>query len=332
MKRFLIVLIILSIMVQVMANADNTVTITGIEGRVERKIKKSIFFDWLKFSQWQQLTANDRLMVGDIVKTGVDSSLEISFAQDIYVKIGQQSRVIIGQRAVTEKGPAYSLELKAGQLWARVKDAWQELTRFEVVTPSAVAGVRGTLFSVAFINNKTIVTVKEGKVEVKDAASTSLKVIASNEMGIVDGTMIEDKTISREQLKLWEEKGVKDWIAATARDKSEEDSNSSLSEESDQDEQVEENEEEREEQEDNDYDNDYVEDEDDQDYEKEDEDDPEQDYEDEEEDEWDQDSEDEDERDQRDYTGDPEENGDNARGRAVGKQKGKGSQNQDDDE
>ncbi len=311
MKRFLIVLIILSIMVQVMASADNMVTITGIEGRVERKIKKSIFFDWLKFSQWQQLTANDRLMVGDIIKTGVDSSLEISFAQDIYVKIGQQSRVIIGQRAVTEKGPAYSLELKAGQLWARVKDAWQKLTRFEVVTPSAVAGVRGTLFSVAFINNKTIVTVKEGKVEVRDAASTSLKVIASNQMGIVDGTMIEDKTISREQLKLWEERGVKDWIAATARDKSAEDSNSSLSEEADQDEQVEENEEERE-------DNDYGEEEDEQDYEKEDDEDPDQDYGDEEEDEWDQDSE--------------EENGDNARGRAVGKQKGKGSQNQDDDE
>ncbi|MCG8513415.1 MAG: FecR family protein [Halanaerobiales bacterium] len=330
MKRFLIVLIILSIMVQVMASADNTITITGIEGRVERKIKKSIFFDWLKFSQWQQLTANDRLMVGDIIKTGVDSSLEISFVQDIYVKIGQQSRVIIGQRTVTEKGPAYSLELKAGQLWARVKDAWQELTRFEVVTPSAVAGVRGTLFSVAFINNQTIVTVKEGKVEVRDAASTSRKIIAGNEMGIVDGTMIEDKTISREQLKLWEEKGVKDWIAATARDKSEEDSNSSLSEEPDQDDQVEENEEEREEQKDNDYGEE--EDEDDQDYEKEDEDDPDQDYEDEEEDEWDQDSEDEDERDQRDYTGDTEENGDNARGRAVGKQKGKGSQNQDDDD
>lgn len=332
MKRFLIGLIILSIMVQVMASADNTVIITGIEGRVERKIKKSIFFDWLKFSHWQQLTASDRLMVGDIIKTGVDSSLEISFAQDIYVKIGQQSRVIIGQRAVTEKGPAYSVELKAGQLWARVKDAWQELTRFEVVTPSAVAGVRGTLFSVAFINNQTIVTVKEGKVEVRDTASTSLKVIASNEMGIVDGTMIEDKTISREQLKLWEEEGVKDWIAATARDKSAEDSNSSLSEEPDQDDQVEENEEEREEQEDNDYDNDYVEEEDEQDYEKEGDDDPDQDYEDEEEDEWDQDSEDDDERDQRDYTGDTEENGDNARGRAVGKQKGKGSQNQDDDE
>ena len=328
MKRFLIVLIILSIMVQVMASSDNTVTITGIEGRVERKIKKSIIFDWLKFSRWQQLTAHDRLMVGDIIKTGIDSSLEISFAQDIYVKIGQQSRVIIGQRAVTEKGPAYSLELKAGQLWARVKDAWQELTRFEVVTPSAVAGVRGTLFSVAFINNQTIVTVKEGKVEVKDAASTSLKVIASNEMGIVDGTMIEDKTISRDQLKMWEEKGVKDWIAATARDKSEEDSNSRLSEEADQDEQVEENEDEREEQEDDDY----GEAEDDHDYEKEAEDDPDQDYEDEEEDEWDQDSEDEDERDQRDHTGDTEENGDNARGRAVGKQKGKGSQNQDDDE
>ena len=331
MKRFLIVFIILSIMVQVMASADNTVTITGIEGRVERKIKKSTFFDWLKFSQWQQLTANDRLMVGDIIKTGVDSSLEISFAQDIHVKIGQQSSVIIGQSAVTEKGPAYSLELKAGQLWARVKDAWQELTRFEVVTPSAVAGVRGTLFSVAIINNKTIVTVKEGKVEVRDAASASLKVIASNKMGIVDGTTIEDKEISREQLKLWEERGVKDWIAATDRDKSEEDSNSNLSEEPDQDDQVkdqfepEENEEEQE-------NKDYVEDEDDQECEKEDEDNPDQDYEDEEEDEWDQDFEDEDERDDRDHTGDTEENGDNAEGRAVGKQKGKGSQKQDDDE
>ena len=219
MKELLIVLIILAILIPIMATDDNTtVIITGIKGRVERKIEKSVFFDLLKVAHWQQLKGDDILMVGDMIRTGTDSSLEISFPDDIYVKIGQQTNIIIGQRSITERSQACVLELTAGQIWARVSETWQKLTQFEVITPSAVAGVRGTLFSVAVINQKTIVTVKEGKVEVRDAANTTWKLIGRNEMGIVEGKVIEHKTITKDERILWEERTVKDWLEKTDRD------------------------------------------------------------------------------------------------------------------
>jgi hypothetical protein len=62
---------------------------------------------------------------------------------------------------------------------------------FQVITPSAVAGVRGTEFSVSYYGDESVVAVKRGKINIEKADKSQTKTIKAGKTAIVKKDMVE---------------------------------------------------------------------------------------------------------------------------------------------
>ena len=115
----------------------------------------------------------DPVFVKDIVRTKSDSKIEITFSDGNILRLAQKSRMDISEYVAGTKG---TIKLPRGKVQAIVprditkRISAQDPNRFEIHTPNAVAGVRGTDYFVYHDRNVTGVVVKEGSVHVINPA------------------------------------------------------------------------------------------------------------------------------------------------------------------
>ena len=108
----------------------------------------------------------DEVFVGDVVRTGPGAELLLSLADGSTVEIGPETVVRLDV-IPGEASPVRRLKLQMGGLVAQVVKVANRVTHFEVETPTAVAGVRGTTFAVHVgAGGRTTVYVQEGVVDV----------------------------------------------------------------------------------------------------------------------------------------------------------------------
>lgn len=132
---------------------------------------------------------------GDQIRTDADAAVRIVFSDRSLLNIGPNASVVIQDYTVakSERRRRVGIKLWAGRAWARVT-TWfgSGDSRFEVKTPNAVAGVRGTEFAVNVDpEGETTVTVFEGAVEVGPLdPSAQLAMLSPGQRGRVktDGT------------------------------------------------------------------------------------------------------------------------------------------------
>ena len=148
------------------ASASNSVgTITIILGQV----------DVLKPSAERAIPvyAGHRLEIGDVVRTKSKSKAEITLKDGSIIRLAQKTRFEITEFLVEDgKRRKGSLRLLRGKIRAIVSDKGPSKTgpgKFEVHTPTAVTGVRGTDFYVYYIGSSGIL-VTEGTVAVFNPA------------------------------------------------------------------------------------------------------------------------------------------------------------------
>ena len=121
---------------------------------------------------WVYADKGDVLDNGDSLKTGKNSYAELEFSNGSRVKISQETEVSIYK-------DYFSLAIGYVRLYIT-----KLFPNFEVRTPSAIAGVRGTEFTVEVLEDQTtIVTVYEGEVDVM-AQGKTLR-LRKGESGIV---------------------------------------------------------------------------------------------------------------------------------------------------
>jgi len=116
-------------------------------------------------------SVGDSLSAGDLVRTKSGGYAEIQYKDGALLKIAQRSRVDIGEQSGGQGTDFSNARLVRGKVQAivdppAIKDPGQssKARRFEIRTPNAVAGVRGTDFVVTFQRNVTGVLVKRGTV------------------------------------------------------------------------------------------------------------------------------------------------------------------------
>lgn len=107
-------------------------------------------------------TVGTEVNVGDFVRTKSSSGCEIRFRDGNVIKVGPRSRIDISEYAVDRD--TRSIGLSRGKVEAVVvpplqKDTKLQPKRFEIHTPNAVAGVRGTDYLVFYEGNATGVLV-----------------------------------------------------------------------------------------------------------------------------------------------------------------------------
>jgi len=110
-----------------------------------------------------------RVGTGDVLKTGDKGRVDLRWVDDTRMRIGPNAQVTVLKSHYNSatKGDTQIFKLDLGRVWIRILKVLSQKSKFEIVTPSATAGVRGTIFSVAVgQDGKTLVSVKEGKVAV----------------------------------------------------------------------------------------------------------------------------------------------------------------------
>lgn len=165
MKKFLFNLLLCVILISPVF-AEEIGKITDIQGNV----------DILREGKLPAIESkiNQPVYLKDIIRTKTNSKAEITFKDGTVIKIAQRSRVDISEYFIGDDTLKARVELQRGRIGAYVsKESTYKISsspkanRFEVKTPIAVAGVRGTNFIVSHsMNPTTTILVISGKVYV----------------------------------------------------------------------------------------------------------------------------------------------------------------------
>ncbi len=120
-------------------------------------------------TEWQSAVSGQVIVAGDRIRTGESSAATLSFFDGSTTSVGSRGEVAVSQLASRRDGFAEVIVLQqwAGQTYNTVRALPDAASRFRVETPTAVAAVLGTEFSIEVgADGGTEVMVVEGLVEV----------------------------------------------------------------------------------------------------------------------------------------------------------------------
>lgn len=137
------------------------------------------------------------LQQGDSVRTGKDSSVHIVLENEDEIVLGAESHILISELAESNT----SIKLSSGGLWNKIKRFFGASDTYEIETPTAVMGVRGTMFHVNVDADDARLRVFDGLVGVNDPRRTD-----EREVGIFEQlrTGMEEGTSQEELLNIHE--------------------------------------------------------------------------------------------------------------------------------
>jgi hypothetical protein len=119
-------------------------------------------------NEWKQLKVNDKVKNGDTLMTGNGSIATISYRESEF-KLAQNSTIVVN--SLYSKDKDGSVDVKQGLAWFKLVNLGGK--KFNSITPTSNAGVRGTAFATVY-DEKTkadLTCVCEGKVEVASLAT-----------------------------------------------------------------------------------------------------------------------------------------------------------------
>lgn len=138
-------------------SADDKAIVSYMEGAVSKSRDGK---------DWKPLSKGDALTEGDSIKTGAKSRLELTLFDGSKVRFSEGTNFKVDALMFKEEESSLGIDVFFGKAWAKVSKG-KKGSRFEVKTPNAVAGVRGTIYRID-VNNDTssLVRVYEGEVSV----------------------------------------------------------------------------------------------------------------------------------------------------------------------
>jgi hypothetical protein len=117
-------------------------------------------------SDFHHATRGEQADDGSRVRTGAASEATLRFADGSQIKVSERSAMLVTHVTAEEKERS-AVVLFCGRLWAKI--AKHRDPSFDVATPNAVAGVRGTQFTTTVADDGTArVQVDEGTVAVSN--------------------------------------------------------------------------------------------------------------------------------------------------------------------
>ncbi|MEQ9504079.1 MAG: FecR family protein [Deltaproteobacteria bacterium] len=117
---------------------------------------------------WKALKKGAKLAEGAAVRTAADARLELKLGDGSRIRVDEKTTLALSQARMKGKQRTVSVRVWVGRLWAKVAKRMSGGSKFEVQTDNAVAGVRGTSFTVvANTDLSSLVKVYTGTVGVK---------------------------------------------------------------------------------------------------------------------------------------------------------------------
>lgn len=115
---------------------------------------------------WRQAQSHEAIQVGQQIKVGINSSARLQFADASELVMQPQSSVLMDTLSIYAGGYMVDtqLRLQAGRVEVHANPQGREGQKFDVITPAAVASVRGTQFVVDAQKGRTVQQTNEGQV------------------------------------------------------------------------------------------------------------------------------------------------------------------------
>lgn len=169
-------LILLAVFVGLNQNSDKPKnTIAENSDRKEIKVKVSFVAGDVKVKssesdQGKKPAVGDVLSSNQTITTGDKASVDLQFANGSHLRVRANTEIILKKLYEDSNGRTEELFMKQGMLVATVSKE-KKTDKFNIVTPTVLAGVRGTKFLVSVNPNKrkqdvTRVSVVEGSVAI----------------------------------------------------------------------------------------------------------------------------------------------------------------------
>ncbi len=152
-------------------------TVTFLQGKADCRIKGT--------EEWVPINVGDKINEGSFVKTRDDSNLEIKFedGNTFFLK----PNTVMGLKTTRKSGDNYSrykMSVEIGKIISNIQKATGTESRVEIEAPTAVLGVRGTIFRVCVQPDSTSrFEVIEGSVVVEGKSKAV-------ELGQGEGTIV----------------------------------------------------------------------------------------------------------------------------------------------
>ena len=150
-------------------------------------------------------TAGNLLYSGDGLTTGSEASVAVLFTDGSMLKVQENSEATLKAERKGERKLDASVDLPLGEIWAKVT---RRDTRFEIETPSSVASVKGTEFSVKVDELGTsTVFVFEGLIQFQNELGEVM--VKRNQKSTARANQAPDKpqNLSKKEIKQREETG-----------------------------------------------------------------------------------------------------------------------------
>ena len=154
------------------------------------------------------LSQDSHVQAGSVLRTDSTGEAQIGWADGTRIRVAPNSALtILKCRLDKASGRSESLlKLDAGKIWTRVMRTLQAQSKFEVRTPTATAGVRGTTFSVEVRpDGGTVVSVWEGTVATASGGAT-VAVEGGNEVALQGGA--PPRKLTDDERAGWERSGM----------------------------------------------------------------------------------------------------------------------------
>ena len=145
-------------------------TITFLKGTAEFKTHDK--------EEWSPLKYGDKIKEGSLIRTGSESSMEIKFEDGNTFMLKENTSV--GFQSARKTGDNYSkykMSLNMGKLVSDIQKTEKQDTAIQIESPTAVVGVRGTVFrssvdedgtsQIEVLEGSVVVEGENGKVELK---------------------------------------------------------------------------------------------------------------------------------------------------------------------
>lgn len=150
------------------SKAANPLWVAGMPGVATAKVKDAFGQAYVRTpgaTKWKNINVGDVLPAASRIKTGGNSAVLLSLINGHIFRVGATTEVLLAELG---RNKAFSFNVVTGQVWSLVQKAVRP-TRYEVQTPSAVVGVSGTVFSVAYNKRTTatLVSTRQGEVTVR---------------------------------------------------------------------------------------------------------------------------------------------------------------------
>jgi len=164
-------------------------------------IKGRAYYKATNTKKFKRLKVNQKLVEGTIVKTSKKSKLTLKLRNGSLIELKDNSKMLLNKTILNNA----SVSLIKGKAKFKIKKLIKQKVKFNVYTPTAVAGVRGTEYDIIIgEDGSTMVKVDTGKVSVKNEKSETI--VNKNQSAEAS---VDTENISKEEKQIAEEEWAK---------------------------------------------------------------------------------------------------------------------------